>query len=82
MKGFQDLYDALMECYKREIQSIIDEVDNKGRRNEDRCSDEEFKNWKDRLSAEVTSKTQALDEKYRPQFRAMADAIMKIPKKP
>ena len=44
-KGFDDLYNALMEEYKREIQAIIDEVKNKGRRNEDRRSDEEFKDW-------------------------------------
>ena len=71
-----------MDDYKRELQAIIDEVDNKGRRNEDRLSDEEFKDWMDRLSAEVTARTEALDKKYRPRFRAMSDGIIKIPKMP
>ena len=68
-KGFEDLYNALMEEYKREIQAIIDEVENKGRRNEDRRSDEEFKDWLARLGAEATARIEALDERYKPLSR-------------
>ena len=33
--GFEDLFQVLLDNYKREAQAIIDEVDNKERRNED-----------------------------------------------
>ena len=79
--GFEDLFQALLDNYKREAQAIIDEVDNKEPRNEDWLSDEEFKDWIDRLGAEVISRTDALDERYKPRFRSMAEEIIKIPQK-
>ena len=80
-KGFQDLFQALLENYKREAQAIIDEVDNKEPRNEDWLSDVEFKDWIDRLGAEVISRIDALDERYKPRFRGMAEEIIKFPQK-
>ena len=80
--GFEDLFQVLLDNYKREAQAIIDEVDNKERRNEDWLSDEEFKDWIDRLGAEVISRIDALDERYKPRFCGMADEIIKIPQKP
>ena len=80
-KGFEDLFDALMNDYRREAKAILDEVDNKGRRNDDRRVDEEFADWLTRLGAEAAVKLDALVERYKPQFRSLADEIIKIPKK-
>ena len=80
-KEFEDLYVALSGEYRREVHAILEDVENKGRRNDGWRSDEELKNWLDRMEAEATARLDALVERYKPRFRAMADEIITIPHK-
>jgi hypothetical protein len=71
-KGFEKLFEALMHDYKRELKAIL-----KDRLNEDQRQGESFKVWMDRIVAATAARIDALDEKFKPKFRAVADVRKK-----
>ena len=75
-KGFEDLFAALLEEYKREIQAIAKSITKRNQR-----SDEKLTDWINRKTAETEASLVALAAKYKPSFRALSDAVTEIPKK-
>ena len=74
-KGFDDLFAALLEEYKREIQTVSDII-----AKQDQRSDEKLKDWIARKLADTEANLEAIATKYKPRFRALSDKVTALPK--
>ena len=74
-KGFEDLFLALLEEYKREIQAISDVI-----AKQDQRSDETLDAWIDRKIDSAAANLETLAAKYKPLFRALSDSVTEVPK--
>ena len=75
-KGFEDLFDRLMKDYKRELQAILTDEGDQTRLDENQRRGESFKGWMDRIVAVTAVRIDALNENFKPKFRAVADEII------
>ena len=74
-KGFEDLFVALLEEYKREVQRILLTVTK-----QDHRSDETLTAWTARKRAETEASLEALAAKYKPLFRALSEKVTETTK--
>ena len=74
-KGFEDLYLALLEAYKREVQPIL-----VMQTKQDQRSDETLSAWTARKRAVTEASLEALAAKYKPLIRALSDSVTEITK--
>ena len=74
-KGFEDLFAALLEEYKREVHRILVMIIKQGQR-----SDETLTAWTARKQADIEASLEALAAKYKPLFRALSDKVTEITK--
>ena len=75
-KGCEKLFETLMQDYRRELQAILKEECEDTRHSMYQRKGENFKGWMDRTVAASTARIDALDERFKPPFRALADAII------
>lgn len=75
-KGCEKLFEALMQDYRRELQAILKEEREHSRHSMDQRKGENFKGWMDRTVAETAARIDVLDDRFKPKFRAVADAII------
>ena len=74
-KGFEDLFAALLEEYKREVQRILVTVTKQAHR-----SDETLTAWTARKQADIEACLEPLAVKYKPLIRALSDSVTEITK--
>jgi 23S rRNA A2030 N6-methylase RlmJ len=74
-KGFEDVFAALLDEYKREVHRTLVMIIKQGQR-----SDETLTAWTARKQADIEACLEPLAVKYKPLIRALSDSVTEITK--